>query len=83
MIFPLHATKVSIATGSTDLQKSMNGFSLLVVDLLDAILCQRTCWPFAVRVFDCGINGWKKIASRGQKTRQRCSQSVGEGPPGS
>ncbi len=32
MIFPLNATRVYIATGVTDMRKSIDGLSLLVVD---------------------------------------------------
>lgn len=35
MMFPLHTTKVYIATGNTDMRKSINGLSLLVVDQME------------------------------------------------
>ncbi len=44
MMFPLNATRVYIATGSTDMQKSINGLSLLVED-------QMECDPLSGHLF--------------------------------
>ncbi len=85
MFYPTAPAQVYIAPGATDMRKSINGLSLLVVDQLELNPLSGHLFAFCnrkrdmVKILYWDRNGFCLYAELGIKTRTGCSRAPRKG----
>lgn len=84
MFFPAHPVRVYIATGITDMRKSINGLSILVADQLELDPLSGSLFAFCnrkrdiIKILYWDSNGFCLWHKRLERDRFRWPQTAGE-----